>query len=143
MSEMQEEPTFPDPFQEALQDPFQGNLAAVVVPLEADEETQDLTQLYMNDIGREPLLTAAEESVLTRRVREGDFDARQSMIEHNLRLVVKIAKHYLHRGLTFMDLVEEGNLGLIHALEKFDPERGFRFSTYATCGYTRTLSAPS
>ena len=132
MSEMQEEPTFPDPFQEALQDPFQGNLAAVVVPLEADEETQDLTQLYLNDIGREPLLTAAEESVLTRRVREGDFDARQSMIEHNLRLVVKIAKHYLHRGLTFMDLVEEGNLGLIHALEKFDPERGFRFSTYAT-----------
>ena len=132
MSEMQEEPTLSDPFQEALQAPFQDHPPGVVMPLEADEETQDLTQLYLNDIGREPLLTAAEEFALTRRVREGDFDARQSMIEHNLRLVVKIAKHYLHRGLTFMDLVEEGNLGLIHALEKFDPERGFRFSTYAT-----------
>lgn len=123
MSEMQEEPT--------VSEPFQGD-PPVAVYLEADEETQDVTQLYLNDIGREPLLTAAEEFALTRRVREGDFDARQSMIEHNLRLVVKIAKHYLHRGLTFMDLVEEGNLGLIHALEKFDPERGFRFSTYAT-----------
>jgi len=132
MSEMQEEPTLPEPFQEADQDLFQGDPPPAVLSLEADEETQDVTQLYLNDIGREPLLTAAEEAVLTHRVRAGDFDARQSMIEHNLRLVVKIAKHYLHRGLTLMDLVEEGNLGLIHALEKFDPERGFRFSTYAT-----------
>ncbi len=132
MSEMQEEPARSDPFQDPLQDPLQGDLPPVVVPVEADEETQDITQLYLNDIGREPLLTAAEEAALTRRVREGDFEARQSMIEHNLRLVVKIAKHYLYRGLTLMDLVEEGNLGLIHALEKFDPERGFRFSTYAT-----------
>ena len=132
MSEMQEKPALPEPLQDPLQDPFQGDPPPVVGYLEAEEETQDLTQIYLNDIGREALLTAAEEVALTRRVREGDFDARQSMIERNLRLVVKIAKHYLHRGLTLMDLVEEGNLGLIHALEKFDPERGFRFSTYAT-----------
>lgn len=69
---------------------------------------------------------------MSRRVRLGDFEARQTMIERNLRLVVNIAKHYLNRGMPLLDLVEEGNLGLIHALEKFDPERGFRFSTYAT-----------
>ncbi len=92
----------------------------------------DLTQLYLNEIGANPLLTAAEEFAVARRVRMGDFDARQTMIERNLRLVVNIAKHYLNRGIPLLDLVEEGNLGLMHALEKFDPERGFRFSTYAT-----------
>jgi len=92
----------------------------------------DVTQLYLNEIGANPLLTAEEELALSRRVRLGDFDARQTMIERNLRLVVNIAKHYLNRGIPLLDLVEEGNLGLIHALEKFDPERGFRFSTYAT-----------
>lgn len=92
----------------------------------------DVTQLYLNDIGQSPLLTPEQEIELARRTREGDFEARQKMIEHNLRLVVNIAKHYANRGLTLLDLVEEGNLGLIHALEKFDPERGFRFSTYAT-----------
>jgi RNA polymerase nonessential primary-like sigma factor len=96
-------------------------------------ETQvDVTQLYLNEIGKSPLLTAVEEAALARRVVLGDFEARQIMIERNLRLVVNIAKHYANRGLTLLDLVEEGNLGLIHALEKFDPERGFRFSTYAT-----------
>ena len=69
---------------------------------------------------------------LARRVREGDFAARQTMIERNLRLVVSIARHYTHRGVALPDLIEEGNLGLIHALTKFDPERGFRFTTYAT-----------
>jgi RNA polymerase nonessential primary-like sigma factor len=96
------------------------------------EETHDVTQLYLNEIGREPLLTPEEEHELTRRVRLGDFPARQKMIEHNLRLVVNIAKHYVNRGLSLLDLVEEGNLGLMHALEKFEPDRGFRFSTYAT-----------
>ncbi len=98
----------------------------------AIDETHDVTQLYLNEIGRESLLTPAEERELTQRVRQGDFAARQSMIEHNLRLVVNIAKHYANRGLTLLDLIEEGNLGLMHALDKFEPERGFRFSTYAT-----------
>jgi RNA polymerase nonessential primary-like sigma factor len=97
-----------------------------------DEPQVDVTQLYLNEIGQAPLLTAAEEVALARRTVKGDFEARQIMIERNLRLVVNIAKHYANRGLTLLDLVEEGNLGLIHALEKFDPERGFRFSTYAT-----------
>jgi RNA polymerase nonessential primary-like sigma factor len=92
----------------------------------------DVTQIYLNEIGQSPLLSAEEELGYARATREGDFPARQKMIEHNLRLVVSIAKHYLNRGLTLADLIEEGNLGLIHALEKFDPERGFRFSTYAT-----------
>ncbi len=96
------------------------------------EPQVDVTQLYLNEIGQSPLLTAKEEIELARRTRLGDFEARQTMIERNLRLVVNIAKHYANRGLTLLDLVEEGNLGLIHALEKFDPERGFRFSTYAT-----------
>ena len=92
----------------------------------------DVTQLYLNDIGARPLLTASQEVDLARAMRNGDFAARQTLIERNLRLVVSIARHYMHRGLALADLVEEGNLGLIHALEKFDPERGFRFSTYAT-----------
>jgi RNA polymerase nonessential primary-like sigma factor len=96
------------------------------------EFIDDVTQLYLKDIGASSLLLAAEEQALARRVRGGDFAARQQMIEANLRLVVSIAKHYQHRGIPLDDLIEEGNLGLIHALEKFDPERGFRFSTYAT-----------
>ena len=101
-------------------------------PVVENEFLSDVTQIYLNEIGANPLLTAEEEAALSRRVRLGDFEARQTMIERNLRLVVNIAKHYLNRGIPLLDLVEEGNLGLIHALEKFDPERGFRFSTYAT-----------
>lgn len=104
---------------------------APVVPQD-NEFLNDVTQLYLNEIGLNPLLTAEEEAALARKVRQGDFQARQTMIERNLRLVVNIAKHYLNRGIPLLDLVEEGNLGLMHALEKFDPERGFRFSTYAT-----------
>jgi len=97
-----------------------------------DEHFSDATYRYLNEIAANPLLSAQEEAVLTRRVRAGDFQARQTMIERNLRLVVNIAKRYLNRGIPLLDLVEDGNLGLIHALEKFEPERGFRFSTYAT-----------
>ncbi|MBL8489708.1 MAG: RNA polymerase sigma factor RpoS [Rhodocyclaceae bacterium] len=98
----------------------------------SEEFFDDITQLYLNEIGASPLLTPIEEVELSRRMHGGDFAARQRMIEANLRLVVSIAKHYLNRGIPLDDLIEEGNLGLIHALEKFDPERGFRFSTYAT-----------
>jgi RNA polymerase nonessential primary-like sigma factor len=96
------------------------------------ELLNDVTQHYLSEIGAKPLFTREEEYAWACRVRTGDFVARQKMIEHNLRLVVNIAKHYLNRGIPLLDLIEEGNLGLIHAIEKFDPERGFRFSTYAT-----------
>ncbi|MDG3063899.1 RNA polymerase sigma factor RpoS [Thauera mechernichensis] len=101
-------------------------------PVVENDFFSDVTQLYLNEIGANPLLSAEDELRLARCVRSGDFEARQTMIERNLRLVVNIAKHYLNRGIPLLDLVEEGNLGLMHALEKFDPERGFRFSTYAT-----------
>jgi RNA polymerase nonessential primary-like sigma factor len=92
----------------------------------------DNTQIYLNEIGAIRLLPQAEEVRLARALRAGDADARRQMIEANLRLVVSIAKRYQHRGVDLDDLIEEGNLGLMHALEKFDPERGFRLSTYAT-----------
>lgn len=97
------------------------------VPRDADP-----VQLYLNEIGSTPLLTAAEEILVARASLAGDEAARHRMINSNLRLVVMIAKRYTNRGLPLLDLIEEGNLGLMRAVEKFDPERGFRFSTYAT-----------
>ena len=96
------------------------------------EKNLDVTRLYLNEIGFSPLLTAAEEVHFSRMVQRGEEAGRQRMIESNLRLVVKISRAYLNRGMALLDLIEEGNLGLIRAVEKFDPERGFRFSTYAT-----------
>ncbi|MBU2011214.1 RNA polymerase sigma factor RpoS [Stutzerimonas kunmingensis] len=99
----------------------------------------DATQLYLNEIGFSPLLTPEEEVHFARLAQKGDPAGRKRMIESNLRLVVKIARRYVNRGLSLLDLVEEGNLGLIRAVEKFDPERGFRFSTYATWWIRQTI----
>ena len=99
----------------------------------------DATRLYLDEIGFSPLLTAAEEIHFSRLAKKGDERARQRMIESNLRLVVKISRGYMNRGLALLDLIEEGNLGLIRAVEKFDPERGFRFSTYATWWIRQTI----
>jgi len=99
----------------------------------------DPTRRYLNEIGASRLLSAEEEVAVARRIRDGDEAARQRMIESNLRLVVKIARRYLNRGLPLLDLIEEGNLGLIHAVKKFDPERGYRFSTYATWWIRQTI----
>ena len=108
----------------------------------AKELTQgdlDATRLYLGEIGFSPLLSAEEEVYFARLALKGDEAARKRMIESNLRLVVKIARRYMNRGLALLDLIEEGNLGLIRAVEKFDPERGFRFSTYATWWIRQTI----
>lgn len=103
------------------------------------QKSLDATQIYLNEIGFSPLLTAEEEVYFSRKSLKGCEASRKRMIESNLRLVVKIARRYLNRGLALLDLIEEGNLGLIRAVEKFDPERGFRFSTYATWWIRQTI----
>jgi len=100
--------------------------------LAIDHSAGDPVRLYLKEIGKVPLLRAAEEIALARRVQARDLEAKRQLTEANLRLVVSIAKRYVGRGLLFLDLIQEGNLGLIRAVEKFDPERGFKFSTYAT-----------
>jgi RNA polymerase nonessential primary-like sigma factor len=107
----------------------------------SDDKPSNLepTQIYLSEIGSSPLLTAEEEVYFSRLALKGDEPSRKRMIESNLRLVVKISRRYNNRGLPLLDLIEEGNLGLIRAVEKFDPERGFRFSTYATWWIRQTI----
>src|ERR687895_788947 len=103
------------------------DLGAVV-----QEVSTDSLQLFLKDIGKVPLLTAAQEVELAKRIERGDHRAKQAMIAANLRLVVSIAKNYRNQGLPFLDLIQEGTIGLVRAAEKFDHRRGFKFSTYAT-----------
>jgi RNA polymerase nonessential primary-like sigma factor len=112
---------------------------AATTPTGRFQKTLDATQLYLNEIGFSPLLTAEEEVHFSRMALRGEEAGRKRMIESNLRLVVKISRRYVNRGLSLLDLIEEGNLGLIRAVEKFDPERGFRFSTYATWWIRQTI----
>lgn len=104
-----------------------------------ESKTLDATQLYLNEIGFSPLLSPQEEVYFSRLARKGDAGGRNRMIVSNLRLVVKISRRYLNRGLSLLDLIEEGNLGLMRAVEKFDPELGYRFSTYATWWIRQTI----
>src|SRR3990167_268535 len=106
---------------------------------DADSKSIDPTQLYLNEIGFHPLLTAEEEYATAVLAKQGDLAARNKMVTSNLRLVVKIARFYINRGLPFLDLIEEGNLGLMTAIEKFEPEKGFRFSTYGTWWIRQTI----
>lgn len=105
---------------------------ALLLRDEGEGEPSDSLSIYLRQVRRTTLFSPQEEYLTAMRAHAGDFEARQSMIEHNLRLVVSIAKLYLGRGVPLSDLIEEGNLGLMHAIGKFEPERGFRFSTYAT-----------
>ncbi|MDP4943870.1 MAG: RNA polymerase sigma factor RpoS, partial [Alishewanella sp.] len=122
--------------QELSQD--EGTLDEIFVR-DDSQKSMDATQIYLGEIGFSPLLSAEEEVYFSRLSLKGDQAARKRMIESNLRLVVKIARRYINRGLALLDLIEEGNLGLIRAVEKFDPERGFRFSTYATWWIRQTI----
>jgi RNA polymerase primary sigma factor len=120
------------PVGDVASEEWQQPLAVAEESALAPETTTDALQLFLRDAGRHPLLTPAQEVALTKRVERGDLEAKRTMIESNLRLVVSIAKRYRHQGLPFLDLIQEGTLGLIRAVEKFDWRRGFKFSTYAT-----------
>jgi RNA polymerase nonessential primary-like sigma factor len=118
--------------QEAIEIVAPAVLDALAKEAHSGDESADSLALYLRGVRRTELFSAEEELQAATRARAGDFAARQSMIEHNLRLVISIAKGYMGRGVPMADLIEEGNLGLMHAIDKFEPERGFRFSTYAT-----------
>jgi len=119
--------------QDETEDQLEEPPEEVVEPVERPAAaTDDSLRMYLRDIGRIPLLSAAEEVSLAKRMERGDMEAKSRLVEANLRLVVSIAKRYLGRGLSFLDLIQEGNLGLIRAVEKFDYRRGYKFSTYAT-----------
>ena len=118
--------------EEPLEALVSGELGEPHEPAEAVQRTREILSLYLQEISRVKLLTAEEEQALARRAQGGDADAERRLVEANLRLVVKIARRYLNRGLSLLDLIEEGNVGLLHAARKFQPDRGARFSTYAT-----------
>jgi RNA polymerase primary sigma factor len=107
---------------------------------EGEHEVENAIRQYLAEIGRFPLLTSEQELKIARRVLEGDIQAQQHLVEANLRLVVSIAKRYNNQGISLLDLIQEGNLGLIRAVQKFDPRRGFRFSTYATWWIRQAIS---
>jgi RNA polymerase nonessential primary-like sigma factor len=133
--EPEDESEEPDELEQEAVDDEPETYAAGEIP----DGQLDATRLYLSEIGVSKLLTAEEEVHYARLAQKGEMAARQRMIESNLRLVVKIARRYMNRGLALLDLIEEGNLGLIRAVEKFDPERGFRFSTYATWWIRQTI----
>jgi RNA polymerase nonessential primary-like sigma factor len=126
-----------DVVEEEMEAPW---IAPAVTSREVYPEELDATRMYLSEIGFSPLLTAQEEVYYARRAIQGEASARNRMIESNLRLVVKIARRYMNRGLSLLDLIEEGNLGLIHAVEKFDPERGFRFRPMQPGGFAKPSS---
>lgn len=141
VNELNEEVDFDENGEEAfdekvlVEEPTEVDSSDELMAQAVSQRVLDATQLYLGEIGYSPLLTAEEEVFFAR----GDEASRRRMIESNLRLVVKIARRYSNRGLALLDLIEEGNLGLIRAVEKFDPERGFRFSTYATWWIRQTI----
>jgi len=125
--------------EEALEDRLEKEASKEQHSEKPFSKVMDATQIYLSEIGFSPLLTAAEEVKYSKLALKGDEAARKKMIESNLRLVVKISRRYLNRGLPLLDLIEEGNLGLMKSVEKFDPDRGFRFSTYATWWIRQTI----
>jgi len=143
LDELDLEPAQVDDFHRAL-DELNVEVTTAVVEPELDETTQEMStdslQLFLKDIGKVGLLTAAREVELAKRIEAGDLRAKQQMIEANLRLVVSIAKRYRNQGLPFLDLIQEGTIGLVRAVEKFDWRRGYKFSTYATWWISQALT---
>ncbi len=138
LDELGAEPVQAEEFLQALEElhveviPAEPEEVAVDLSVDQREVSTDALQLFLKDIGRVPLLTAAQEVELAKRIERGDMTAKRKMVESNLRLVVSIAKNYRNQGLPFLDLIQEGTIGLVRAAEKFDYRKGFKFSTYAT-----------